>query len=247
MKTIIKTAAVVLFGLCLAQIALAEADSVSVVGKAQLKQKPDVAFVTFYVKGTGDTMVNAAKEADEKVDEVKNGLLKKYKKFRAIEVSDAAVGEAQRNSTAPRRRTKARIQRLPIDCTSRPIPIPRLYRMIDAAVNAGAVMQMPSTVRYPDDIRSIVVYGLLKSAPFEALARQSAMADARKQAEALAAVAGKHVGEVIRIGGEGSALPQRLSLRIMGAESDFPTPYYSQNPNEVVVSYTLSVTFELKK
>ena len=61
-------------------------------------------------------------------------------------------------------------------------------------------MQVASSVRYSDDTRSVVVYGLLRAEPMKAKAREVAMAAARDEARSLAALAGKNVGSVVKIG-----------------------------------------------
>ena len=70
MKTISTTAGTLLAALCVTCAAGAEEKNVTVTLKVERKVKPDAAFVTLYVKADALTMVDAAKEADQKVEEV---------------------------------------------------------------------------------------------------------------------------------------------------------------------------------
>jgi uncharacterized protein YggE len=245
MRTISGIAGGVLLGLCVAAAAAAEEHSLTVLGRAELKQKPDVAFVTVFVKADALTMTDAAKEADQKVEEVKKAL-KKYKEIKGIEVSDAAVGETQRQFYSADQKEEGQhpevVRRIRI--TTQPAPA-QVYQIIDAAISAGAVMQIPSAIRYSDDTRTMVIYAVLKTAEVETQARRAALADAKQQAESLAAMAGKKLGGVVKIAIDNFST-SKYPVRIMGRESDFPTPYFGQNSKEVLIGCSFSVTFELK-
>ncbi len=85
--------------------------------------------------------------------------------------------------------------------------------VVDIAIRTGALMQVPSSMRYSEDIRSVVIYGLIKSAEFEEQVRQKAMANAKEKAQKLAVLAGKSIGEVVRIGCSGTeswGIPMRI-------------------------------------
>jgi hypothetical protein len=244
MNTIRKISGAVLLLLCLAGIARADDNSVAVAGRGEVKAKPDVAYVSVYVKAEGAAMVDAAKEADQKVEELKTAL-KKHKEIQSIEVFDVTIGEAQRQVWTPDQKEEPphpEINRR-IRIATAPEPA-KVYELIDTALAAGAVMQMSSSVHYSDDTRSIVVYGLLKARPLEAKAREAAMAEARSEAESLAALAGKKLGGVLRIGHQEPYM--NYASPFPGRESNLPTRYTSVNPKEVVVTCGLSVTFELK-
>ncbi len=246
MSTICKSSGAILFLLCLAGIACGDENSVSVAGRGEIKAPPDVAYVTVYVKAEGAAMVDAAKEADQKVEEVKTAL-KKRKEVRSIEICDVTIGEAAAQAYSPYQQKEEpphpEIVRQ-VRLATAPEPA-KVYELIDAALAAGAVMQVPSSIRYSGDTRSVVVYGLLRAEPMKAKAREEAMAAARNEARSLAALAGKHVGSVIKIGDQETYRPIS-TVRIMGREPDLPTRYFSLNAKEVTVDSALSVMFELK-
>jgi uncharacterized protein YggE len=246
MKAISGSVATVLLGLCMAGIAWADHESVSVTGKGEIKQKPDVAYVTVYIKGEGATMVDAAKEADQKVEEIKTAVQKKHKEIQSIEVSDVTVGEAQRQVWTPDQKEEPPHPEITRRIRFATAPDPaKAYELIDTAVGAGALMQIASSVHYSDDTRSIVVYALLNPASLEAKARKDAMAGARQEADSLAALVGKKIGGVLKIGHQDADFFSH-AVRIMGRDPDLPTRYFSLNAKEVTVTCALSVTFELK-
>ena len=132
-------------------------------------------------------------------------------------------------------------RRIRISCK----PVPEgIYEMIDLGIRAGALMQIPSTTSYSDDIRSVVIYGLEHSSEVIERVRRSAMENAKAEAKKLASLAGKTVGDVATIG---SPVTSRfgLPMRVMGRTTDFPTEYVGTNPEEITISNTVMVTFEL--
>lgn len=71
------------------------------------------------------------------------------------------------------------------------------------------------------------------------------MDDAKVEAKKLADLADKTVGDVVTIGCSGAS-HFRFPVRVMGRTSDFPTEHIGTNAEEITISHTISVTFELK-
>jgi uncharacterized protein YggE len=245
MKAIINVAGAVLLGIFMAGIARADDHGVTVVGKGEIKHKPDVAYVTLFVKGDALTLVDAAKEVDQKVNAVKKAL-EKYKEIITIEVTDMSVGEFERQVVSPDEKQgyhpemarRIRISTLP-DLT-------KIYPMIDTATSAGALLDVSSSMHYAGETERVVVYALLKSEKAEEEARRLALADAKRQAESLTAMAGKKIGGVVRIE-TNSDVASSISMQIMGQDADFSSAYYGQKSEAVAVGVYLTVTFELKE
>ena len=107
------------------------------------------------------------------------------------------------------------------------------------------LMQTPSRTSYSDDIRSVVVYGLEKSAEVIERVRKSAMDDARSEAKKSATLANKTVGDVVTIGCSGSS-HFNFPMRVMGRTANFPTEHIGTNPKEITISHVVSVSFEMK-
>ena len=221
-------------------------NTITVAGKAELKHKPDVAYVTLYVKADGILMIDAAKEADRKVGEIRSAMEEKFKDIQSFDIVEVAVGEKGRDYFGPDR----------ADETPRPeitrrlrIALPpdrkQVYEIIDIAIRAGALMDSPSSIQYPGDDDGVVVYGLVKSSELEEKARQAAMADAKEQARKTAALADKTIGDVVKIECASFAA-WNIPMRFMGEATDFPTEHIGTNPDEVTISHAMSVTFELQ-
>jgi len=219
--------------------------TVSVVGTAELKVKPDTAYVTLYARADGILMVDAVKKADKLVDEIVTAINTESNIVKGIAVVDVALGEkksevwrSDQKEEAPRPEV---VRRIRITCQPDPAGI---YAAVDQGLRAGALMQIPSHTTYSDDIRSVVVYGLEQSSDVLERVRKSAMDHAKAEADQSAALAGKKAGGVVTIGCSG-ATPWNFPRRVMGMQTDFPTEHIGTNPEEITISQTLSVTYEL--
>ncbi len=220
--------------------------TISVTGKAEESAKPDAAYITVYAQADGILMVDAVKKVSTLVAEITSAVHTESNTVKSITVVDVALGEKQteywRSDQKPESPRPQVARRLRITCEPSPNGI---YEVIDKAIRAGALMQIPSRTSYSDDIRSVVIYGLEQSAEVDERARQAAMNDAKAEAKKLAALAGKSVGDVVTIGCSGSSR-FNFPMRVMGRTPDFPTEHVGTNPEEITISHSVSVTFELK-
>jgi uncharacterized protein YggE len=221
--------------------------TISVAGKADEKVKADTAYVTLYAKAEGILMVDAVKNTDKLVQEITAAVKSETNVIRTIAVVDVALGEKAteywRSDQKPEPPRPQVARRIRITCEPKPAGI---YEVIDKAIRAGALMQLPSRSSYSDDIRSVVIYGLEQSAEVVERVQKAAMADARAEAEKSASLAGKKVGDVVSIGCSGST-HWAIPMRVMGMQSQFPTEHIGTNPDEITLSHTVSVTFDLQE
>lgn len=221
--------------------------TISVAGKADVKVKADTAYVTLYAQAEGILMVDAVKNTDKLVQEITTAVESETNVIRTIDVVDVALGEKAteywRSDQKPEPPRPQVARRIRITCEPKPAGI---YEVIDKAIRAGALMQMSSRTTYSEDIRSVVIYGLEKSGEAVERVRKTAMADAKAEAEKVAILAGKKVGDVVSIGCSGSTL-RAMPMRVMGMQSQFPTEYIGINPDEITIAHTVSVTFDLKE
>ncbi len=220
--------------------------TVSVTGKAEVKVKPDAAYITLYARADGILMVDAVKKADKLVDEITTAITTETNIVKGVAVIDVGLGEkktevwrSDQKEEAPRPEVARRIQ---ITCKPEPS---RIYEVIDKGLRAGALMQIPSRTSYSDDIRSVVVYGLEQSSEVLERVRKAAMDDAKSQADKAAALAGKKAGGVLTIGCSGST-HWNIPMRVMGMKTDYPTEHIGTSPTEITLSHAVSVTYELK-
>jgi uncharacterized protein YggE len=221
--------------------------TISVAGKAEEKVKPDTAYVTVYAQADGILMVDAVKKADKLIEEVSAAIKSESNIVKNVSVVDVALGEkatqywrSDQKEEAPRPQVARRIR-----ITCKPMP-DGIYQVIDKAIRAGALMQIPSRTSYSDDIRSVVIYGLEQSADVVERVRKAAMADAKADAEKSAKLAGKKVGDVVSIGCSGP-MHWGMPMRVMGMQAQFPTEHIGTNPEEITISHSVSVTFDLKE
>jgi uncharacterized protein YggE len=223
--------------------------TISVLGKAEENVKPDSAYVTLYAQTNGILMVDAVRKADKLVEEITSAVLSESNVVKTISVSDVALGEKITERWRPDQKEEAPcpqvVRRILVTC--KPLP-DGIYQVIDKAIRAGALMQIPSRISYPEDIRSVVVYGLEQSTDTELIdrIRKAALNNAKAEAEKTARLAGKKVGDVVSIGYLGIT-PRAIPMRVMGMQSQFPTEYIGTNQNEITISHSISVTFELKE
>ncbi|MEK6754611.1 MAG: SIMPL domain-containing protein [Bacteroidota bacterium] len=221
--------------------------TVSVTGKAEVKVKPDAAYITLYARADGILMVDAVKKADKLVDEITTSIKTETNTVKGVAVVDVALGEkktevwrSDQKEEAPRPEV---IRRIRITCKPDPA---RIYETIDKGLRAGALMQIPSHTSYSDDIRGVVVYGLERSSEVLERMRKAAMDDAKSEADKSATLAGKKAGGVVTIGCWGSTR-WNIPTRVMGMQTDFPTEYIGTNPEEITISHAVAVTFALKE
>ncbi len=246
MKQLTATAIVLASVLSLSTYAADSDQTVSVTGTAEETVKPDAAYVTVYAQADGILMVDAVKKVGKLVDEITSAVSAQSNTVTEITVTDVALGEKQTRYYLSYQEQKAPspqvTRRLRIRCKPEAEGI---YEVIDKAIRAGALMQTPSSTRYSDDIRSVVVYGLEQSAEVVDRVRKSAMANAKSEAQKSASLAEKSVGKVVKIGCSGSS-HFNFPMRVMGQKADFPTEHLGTNPEEITISHAVSVTFELK-
>ena len=222
-------------------------NAVTVTGTAKVEGKPDVAYLTLYVKGDGILMVDAIKKAKQKVDNIEKAMEEKHKEIKGIDVMDIKVGEKRKGYWGSEQKDEAPrpevVKRMRITIP----PDARLaYELIDTAIRAGAIMQIPSSMQYSGEIKSIVVYGLLDASELEDQARKKALENAKDNAKKIAALVGKKIGEVVSVGCSGSySWPNQIY--IMGRESDFPVKHVGIDPDKIEISRSMTITYELLK
>jgi uncharacterized protein YggE len=242
------TVAVLAFFLQLSHVGLAqEKNTITVSGTAKVEAKADIAYITLYIRADGILMVDAVKNAKQKVEQIQKALKEKHKEIKGIEVVDIEIGEKSKEYWSSEQKEEPPrpevVKRMRITIA----PDPALaYQVIDTAIRAGAIMQIPSSVHYSDEIRSVVMYGLLDASKREDEVRKKALEDAEKNAKETATLVGKKIGDVVSVGcSESGFWPQ--SLRIMGREAEFPVKHLGLDPEKIEISHSLKVTYELLK
>ena len=225
----------------------AEENKISVSGSAKIERKPDVAYITLYIKGDGILMVDAVSKAKEKTEAIQKAIRENHKGIKDIEIIDIEIGEkgsrywsSEKKDEPPRPQV---VKRMRITIS----PDPALaQQIIDTAIRKDAIMKIPSSSHYSGEIHSVVIYGLLDASAAEDEAKKKALEDARNKAQKMAALIGKKTGDIVSIGCGSSAFFPR-HIYISGRQADFPTKNIGINSNKIDISYSLKITFELVK
>jgi len=222
-------------------------NSIKVTGRAELKAKPDIAYVTLYAKADGILMVDAVRNTNELVEKITDAIKQQDSIIKKIVINDISLGQTKveywRSSQQQETPRPQVIKKIRIHCKPNSQEI---YHLIDKAIRAGAVMQVPSTAHYANGVQSIVAYGLENYEEIILHAKEMAITDARAKAEKVAKLAKISLGNIVGIGCS-STSSFRDSMRFMGNLEYFPTEYIGVNEKEIIVSSKISVSYEINK
>jgi len=206
---------------------------VTVSGIAEVNERPDRAYVTLYAEAEEGTVTYAIKKVDDRVEDIEERIKKDARIRGDILVVDTAFsGEVDSKDDSVLFQAARRLR---ITCNPDPDEI---YDVIDAGVKAGALVEVPSCMNASVKVKGLVVYGVEKSKYTIDDLRKAAIADARAEAEKVVKLVGKTVGDVVRISAD--------SPDSLGTDTDLPTKFVDTNPDQITMSYTVSVSYELK-
>ncbi len=223
----------------------ADPNTISVTGTAKIEKKPDIAFITLYIEGNGILMVDAVKQAKDKTESILKAIRENNKQIKNLEVIDIQIGEkksqiwsSEQKDSPPRPEVIKRIRiTIPPDSVL-------AYQIIDTAIRAGAVMEIPSSMNYPGELNSVVIYGLQNASGIEDEAEKKAMENAREKANKIAALAGKKAGGIVSLGC-GSDSFNIKKVYGYGHSDNFPSEHVGIYPDRITISSSANVTFEL--
>jgi uncharacterized protein YggE len=222
-------------------------NTISVRASSSVSIKPDTIYISLYVPADGMLTEDAVKAANAKSDEIKGALTKVFPKLKDISIVPIKMGEKAsriyRSEDIAQPPRPEVINRLII--TAEPALDRDLPKIIDTALRAGAVLQVPSSATYAGDLGSVVRYGIADYKRAEAETRSKALNDAREKASELAKAAGKSVGELVSIADEGAS-PSFDYDYTRSAKGKLPTEYLSFSNEPIEVRLFFRVTFELK-
>jgi len=206
---------------------------VTVSGIAEVNGRPDRAYITLYAEAEEHSIAYAIKKVDDLVEDIGERIKKDARIRGDILVVDTAFSGKVDSKEDSVLFQAAR--RLRITCNFDPDEI---YDVIDAGEKAGALVEVPSCMISSVKVKGVVVYGVEKSQHMIDDLREAAIKDARAEAEKVVKLVGKAVGDVVRIS---SRSPDSL-----GEDTDLPTRFVDTNPDQIRMSYEVSVSYELK-
>jgi len=218
---------------------------VEVTGSVQETFAPDVAYVTVYVIGEGILSVDAARDASDRLEAVVKAISELQDQSPEVEVSDVSVGDkqsrvwsSQGQTESPRPQvTKRLLITIPPHAQS-------AYSIIDAAIRAGAMLELQSRTRFSGDMNSTVVYGLKDDSERTRDLRAKAFEEATQRAKELAELAGKTLGQVVSVKSCGDAQSSRR-VYVSGRSQSFPVEHVGTDSKGIKLSASVSATFEL--
>lgn len=220
-------------------------NGLKVTGKASESVNPDIAYITVYAQANGLLMEDAIKKANSLVNEITRAVKEESEIIKRILIEDEALGQTRsepwRSSQTGETPKPQVTKRIRIYCEPKPSEI---YKIIDKSIRTGALMQVPSSTRFSNDVSSVVAYGVVEYSEVVKRLKKQAIDDARKKAEELANLAGKKVGNIVGIGCSNSR-SFKESMRYMGHLPNFPTEYIGISSEKILITHDISVSFKL--
>ncbi len=225
-------------------ISAAESDvfKISASGKAEKEVKADVAKIIIYLNADGILMVDAEKAYQEKYAKLENALKEKYKDLE-IEQKVVGLGQKRTNNYNPDNQAKPQPEIRKQIMITLPADSKIVYEIIDTAIRNGATLSADSQVYYGGQINSAVIYGLKEYAKLEKELKDLALADMKKNAEELAAIAGKKVGKMTSISISGAPAQQVFYPNTMPNTN---LKYTAIEPDKVKITVSITGSFILE-
>ena len=216
-----------------------DAPSVSATGKADKELKADAALVILSLSADGILMVDAEKGYQEKYSKLESALRETYKDIK-IEQKTVAIGQKQNRNYSPDNQAKPQPEiRKQIILTLPPDP-KIVSETIDTAMRNGAMLSSEGQPYYSGQVNSVVYYVLKDYAQAEKSVQEMAFADFRKNAEELAATAGKKTGKLLGIS------INAPFQQPYGISAIIPFKYYAVEPDKIKVSTSVYGSLEIK-
>jgi uncharacterized protein YggE len=219
---------------------------ITATGDAVLTRKPDVAYLTLYVRAEGILLEDAVRDAASKTDQVLRGLRDTYgADIKDIQVKDVHTGEGKpvlglggRDKSNPPRPEV--VKGLLVVLAARQ---ELAVKIVDAACRMGCLMTNPVGTPGFGGVQSVILYGLAEPEKAEQEAMALAVAEAKGKASRIATMLEKRLGAVRHISAMVIHSPEEFARRrstpLLGRES-----YLSASPEQVDVPGKVAVGFE---
>jgi uncharacterized protein YggE len=221
--------------------------TVTVTGDAVLQRKPDVAYVTLFLRVDGILLEDAVKESASRTEQIQRALRNAYPEIKDIQLKESYLGEGRPAMGIGRDRANAYPPRPEVSQSLLIVipPNPELaVKIIDAACRMGCVMGSPGGPWGGPAQLSAVIFSLADPAAAHDEALTAAIADARVKAARLAGSLDKKIGDVLQInvmGGFGfEAFAGRARNPVMPR-----LHLISTSPDAVEVQAKITVSFAL--
>jgi uncharacterized protein YggE len=221
---------------------------ISATGDVTLVRKPDVAYVSLYIRADGILLEDAVREAAGKTEQVLRGLREAYgTEMKDIQVKDVYAGEGKPALGLGMPRDKSNPPR-PEVVKGLLVVLPAkpdlAVKVVDSACRLGCLMTNPVGTPGFGGPQSVILYGLAEPAEAEHEATTLAVADARSKASRIAKTVEKRLGSVKHVSAMVFHSPEEFGRRmrtpLLSHES-----YLSVSADHVDIPGKVSVGFEL--
>ena len=154
--------------------------TINVTGDVVLTRKPDVGFITMFIRAEGVLLEDAVRESTNKVDQVLQAIRSSYE-IRDIQIEDVYLGEGKpalglaRDKTYPPRPevVKSLLATIPANAEL-------AIKIVDTATRMGCLMANATAFPPSAMPRSVIQYGLAEDSEVEQDAIAHAIATERK-------------------------------------------------------------------
>ncbi|OGV50188.1 MAG: hypothetical protein A2017_18670 [Lentisphaerae bacterium GWF2_44_16] len=215
-------------------------ETIFVTGKARAEKKADVAYLCFYVKSDGVMLKDLYAQLQNYTGTVVKAIKAKGgEKVKSVQVELLKIGEVD-NRMMSSRADKTILQACNQVLVTMEPSLPMANEIVDAAIGAGAILNMTPNYYAGNNVNSSIVFGVEKPGETENELLKKAFEDAKSSAEKLAAVSGKKLGEVSFMGNYGGYIGSQFSnLKKYGAK------YIGADPENINVEVSINVSFKL--
>jgi uncharacterized protein YggE len=219
---------------------------ITVTGDVVITRKPDVAYVTLYVRADGILLEDAIREAASKAEQVLGALRDTYgADIKDIQIKDVHAGEGKpamglmRDKSNPSRPELVKGLLVVL-----PAKQDLAVKIVDAACRMGCLMTNPVGTPGLVGPQSVILYGLAEPEEAEQEATALAVAEAKDKASRISKMLEKRLGTVRHISAMVFHSPEDFMRRrrtpLLGRES-----YLSASVEQVEVPGKVTVGFEL--
>jgi len=204
--------------------------TITVAGEGEARGKPDIARATLGVDATAVKVGAALQDANARMSTLLGAVRRAGVADKDIRTTEFSVYFEQ-DPAPPRPGDSSRLSgryhvRNAVEITIRDLA--RASDVLDAALAAGG------------NAASGLSFAIGDPAPLRARAREEAVADARKRAEALARAAGVALGPVLSISEGGSSAPRPMAARVMAMSAGPPV-----EAGELAESAQVEIVYEI--
>jgi len=210
-------------------------------GKARIEKKPDIAYLTFYVKADGTSATEVIKQLEESTEVVIDALKQTGKnKIRSVQKDFMKLGEKDNNFSANNMNKTTPQAINQITLTIEP-SLELAAELIDVIINNEASLKMMNGVYSHDNIaNSSVVFGLEKSEEAEKEATDKAIEDAKSNARRTADFSDRKIGKPVSINPNYNYIWNNNP-----SQRKFKAKYISADYEKVSVEVSISASFQL--